>query len=273
MSGRPGADSSQRGAILLELLLSSAVSMMVMTGVFMLFDSMQDTYVDRIQVLENQQAGRIAVEQLRRDLHATGVGLAWTLPPTPLVIPRPDGGVDLRENVAGLASALRSDMASSGDAVEVFNASGFAVNDTMAIYDAGGMIDYVTVTAVDLANHRIHHSGAGKAFQTAQGAAVARIRTVSYFVQDIGGVQTLVRAVDGGAPQPLAQGVVEFTLTYRDNSVPPMVFTPDTVAEQTRIKTVEMTLVMRSPMPGGDPFPEHEVRVVNRVTPRALALS
>ena len=263
----------QRGAFLVELLLSTTLTLVVVGGLLTVFDSVRNVYTDRLAVLGVQQVARIAMERLKMDLHATGVGLAWSLPPTPLIIPRADGGVDLRENIAGLATALRADMGSSTSDIDVINAAGFSVGDKIAIYDAGGSIDYTSITNVDLGNDRIAHLGATKAYLQLDGAAIARITTISLYVDDIGGVQTLVRSVNGGAPLPLADGIVEFTISYYDNAQPPMPFAPDTIEKQTRVKGVDLVLRLRTPMPGGDPYPEHEIRLVSRVTPRALALS
>lgn len=262
----------QYGYMLVELMITSVLTLIVVGGMLSLFVSLQKTHRDRGQILDAQQSARVAIEQMRRDLHATGVGLAWVLPPVPLVVPRADGGVDLLSNTTGLASALSSDMGSASAPIQVLSSDGFAVNDAIAVYDANGAVDFVTVTAVDTGTDTITHTGATRAYVTADGAAVSRVRTTSYWVEDQFGVQTLVRGIDGGAGQAIAIGVTGLTFRYFDDGIPAAEFIPTTTAQRLRIKAVGVEIDLHTMAP--DVLsPQAAVHLETRVSPRAIVLS
>ena len=261
-----------QGYMLVELMITSALTLVMVGGMLALFIALQKTHRDREQILSAQQGARVAIEQLRRDLHATGVGLAWVLPPVPLVTPRADGGVDLRSNTSGIASALTSDMAGPAAPIQVINADGFTVNDTIAVYDANGAVDFVTVTAVDTTTETITHSGASRTYLRTDGAAVSRVRTTSYWVEDQFGIQTLVRGIDGGPGQPIAIGVTGLTFRFFDDGIPAAEFFPASAAQQLRIKAVGIEIDMHTLAP--DVLsPQAAVHLATRVAPRAIVLS
>ena len=128
---------------------------------------------------------------------------------------------------------------------------------------------------MDTANDRLSHDGASKAFTVANGTAVARILTISYYLQQIGGVWTMVREEDGANTMPIAANVVVggTSIVYWDDSLPSVVFTPSTNSLQLRIATIEITLQIET----ADTMLNSNVRrsaaLTMRVTPRAMVLS
>ncbi len=212
---------------------------------------------------------------MQRDIQIAGVGLLWLLPPTPVIIPRADGGIDIRQNQGGIMAAFVADMANNNDAFSVDDVTGFMVGMQLAVYDSGGSIDFVTITAIDAANDRISHTGASKAYTVANGTAVARVMTISYFLQNNGGVFTLVRQEDNNAVAPIATNVVAggTNIIYWDDSLPAVQFNPNTLVMQLRIRTVEITLEIETEDNKLNTNQTRSTTLTTRMTPRAMVLS
>ena len=62
-------------------------------------------------------------------------------------------------------------MAGANSPFPVDDVAGFAPGMEVAVYDAGGSIDFVTITAVDAGNDRLSHDGASKAYTVLNGTA------------------------------------------------------------------------------------------------------
>jgi type II secretory pathway pseudopilin PulG len=272
---RVAALCEDAGFSLLELLVASLVSLFVVGGVMSMLVSIQDTHRDQQQLIDIQQGARIAMSQLQRDIQIAGVGLTWLLPPTPVIIPRPDGGIDIRQNQGGLMSGFAADMTGNNDPISVLDVTGFQVGMEIAVYDGGGAIDFTTITAIDAATDRISHTGVSKAFTLADGSAVARVLTVSYFLQNSAGTMTLVREQDGALTAPLATNIVAAgtSITYWDDSNPSVVFNPASNADQLRITMVEITLELQTEDPRLNTNIRPTTTLTFRVTPRAVVLS
>ena len=235
---------------------------------------LNDIHRDSQQLIDTQQAARIAMDQQQRDIQIAGVGLLWLLPPTPVIIPRVDGGIDVRQNQGGLMAALVADMAGNNDAFSVDEVTGFMLGMQIAVYDAGGSIDFVTITAIDGGNDRISHTGASKAYTVANGTAVARIFTVSYFLQNNAGVFTLVRQEDNDTPVPIATNIAPggTNILYWDDSLPAVQFNPTTNLLQLRIRTIEITLKVEPQDNKLNTTQKRSTTLTTRMTPRAMVL-
>lgn len=264
--------SPEAGFSLLELLVASFVSLFVVGGVMVMLNGLQEVHRNSQEIVDAQQMARLSLEQMQRDLQLAGVGLAWLIPPFPLIEPRADGGIDIRHNQGGLTAALVADMGSPGDALMVDDATGFEAGMTIALYDAQGAVDLVEVDAVDQGNDRIVHSGATQVYTVAEGSAIARVEEISYAVQDVNGVPTLFRTEGSQNPQPIAGRVEDLTLTYFDDQIPPQVFNPATTVEMLRIRTVEISLEIETENLQLNSNQRRSVTLTTRITPRAVLL-
>ena len=263
------------GTSLLELLVAGLISLLIVGGAMTMLIELNDIHRDTQQLIDTQQAARIAMDQLQRDIQIAGVGLLWLLPPTPVIIPRADGGIDIRQNQGGIMAAFVADMAGNNDAFSVDDVTGFMPGMQIAVYDAGGSIDFVSVTSIDTGNDRISHTGASKAYTVANGTAVARILTVSYFLQNNAGVFTMVRQEDNGAIVPIAGNIVPAgtSIIYWDDSLPTVQFNPTTNLMQLRIRTVEVTLEVETEDVKLNTTQKRSTTLTTRMTPRAMVLS
>ncbi len=267
--------SGDFGLSLLELLVASFISMFVVGGVMTMLVSVNDIHRDSQQVIDTQQSARIAMDQIQRDVQIAVVGLLWLLPPTPVIIPRADGGIDIRQNQGGIMAPLAVDMGDVNAPFELSDVSGFIPGMEVAVYDATGSIDFVTITAVDAANDLLFHDGAAKQYKVEDGAAVARILTISYYLQQIGGVWTMVREEDGANTAPIASNIVVAgtNIIYWDDSVPSVPFNPTTNSLQLQITMIEITLEIETADPMLNTTTRRSTTLTTRITPRAMVLS
>ena len=257
------------GYSLIELMVSMLVSTLVVGAVMMMLVSIEEIQRDGQQMIDAQQAARISLEQMQRDLQMAGVGIAWLVAPMPLVVPQANG-FQVRHNQAGVRASLVADMGGTGADLEVDDAAGFVVGTGVAVYDNTGALNFVTITGVDLLNDTISHDGTTKVFTVADGTAVARIETITYSVD---GQNRLMRQVDADAPEPIAANVAAFNVTYWDNSVPSAVFVPATVAQQLLIQTIQVALTIETDDPQFNTQNERQRTLTTQVTPRAIILS
>jgi len=265
----------EHGFSLLELLVASLVSMFVVGGVLSMLVSVLDNHRDQQQRIDSQQAARIALNQIQRDVQVAGVGLLWLLPPTPVILPRGDGGIDIRQNQGGIMSGFAADMASANSPILVDDVTGFQAGMRIAVYDSGGSIDFATITAINVGLNRISHDGVSKIYTTGAGSAVARVLTVSYYLQNIAGVMTLVREEDGANTAPLASNVVVAgtSIVYWDDSNPSVTFTPATDVQMLGITMVEITLEIQTEDAVLNTNNRRSISLRLRITPRAMVLS
>jgi type II secretory pathway pseudopilin PulG len=270
VSGRTIERREEAGYSLIELMVAMLVSTLVVGGVMMMLNSIQDVNRDSQEIIDARQSTRIAMEQIQRDLQLAGVGLVWLVPPLPLVVPQPDGGIQLRHNQSGVTASLAADMANTTDAFTVDDTTGFAIGQMVGIYDSTGSIDMVDITGIDTANDRIMHGGVSKAYTVADGTALAWIQTITYSVD---AQERLTRQVDAEAAQPMAGNVIAFGVTYWNNATPTVVFVPNTTSLQMTIQTVQVDLTVETENTRLNTNQFRQATLTTRVTPRAMVLS
>ena len=183
-AGAADADASLRGPTvagfsLLEVLIASMMSVLVVGGMLMMLDGLRDVHHDQQQLIDAQMTARLALEQMRRDVQIAGIGLLGMLSPLPVIEPRADGGIDVRYNRDNLTARLSKNQGGSTH-FDVADVSGFEVGMVVAVYDGTGSFDLTTLTAVDAEDLRLHHDGGiSKAYQVADGTAIKRVQTTS----------------------------------------------------------------------------------------------
>jgi len=261
----PHADS---GHSLIEMLIVLAISGMVLGGVLTMTGNIQTSTRDLGEIVDARQSARISLDQLQRDMMVTGVGLTWIAPPFPLVVPREDGGVDLRSNPGAIDAALASDMKGK-TRLDLDGVAGFSVGDQIAVYDDTGDLDLAEITGISGTTVSVEPS-LSKSYVTADGTAVLRVETISYYARDASGSAELVREASGSA-NAVTQSVVSFQTSYLDEDG--NVFEPTTEVSMLRIRTVEITLTVRTDVQRLEPADRPEFTVTTRITPRAIALA
>lgn len=270
ISGESSERRDAAGYSLIELMVAMLVSTLVVGGVLMMLNAVEDVHRDSQEMIDAQQSARISMEQVQRDLQLAGVGLVWLVPPLPLIVPQVDGGFQVRHNQSGVTASLATNMANPTDAFTVDDITGFAIGQTIAIYDSTGALDMVDVTGIDVANDRIMHGGVSKAYTVADGTALAWIQTITYGVD---AQDRLTRQVDNEAAYPIAGNVAGLVVAYWNSDSPSVVFDPNTVPLQMMIETVQVDLTIQTENTRLNTNQFRQVTLSTRVTPRAIVLS
>lgn len=264
--------TEERGFSMLEMLVASSMSVMVVGGMLLMLDGLRDVHRDQQQLIDAQMTARIAIEQMQRDIQLAGIGLLGMLSPFPVIEPRADGGVDIRYNSANLTARLTADMGGVTGNFVVDTSTGFAPEMFAIVYDGTGASDLVLLTGAS--NGVLSFAGAvSKAYRVADGAAVKRVQTISYQLQAAGGALELLRQEDNDAAQPVAFNVRSMTITYLDDADPPLPFTPATTADQQRVSAVEVTIVVETEDVRLNTTAERTVTLRTRITPRSAMLA
>jgi len=155
----------------------------------------------------------------------------------------------------------------------VDDAAAFEAGMTVGVYDSTGTIDMVTLTSVDTVANRLVHDGASKAYTVADGTSISRIETIEYELQTVNSTLALQRRVDTDDAQPVGVNLVSLNVTYLDDTVPPQPFVPVTVADQLRIRAIELELAVETQNVELNTSQRPTVTLTTRVTPRAIQLS
>ncbi len=272
-SPRPArARHRESGFSLIEVMISSALFLVLLAGASTMLMSVQEGYEDSQLVMDAQQGARIAMEQIQRDLHVVGVGLSRMQPPFAVFVPRADGGIDLRRNRGQVTSFLTKPMGSGSAVIELDDVSEFSVGQDVAVYDATGSIDIAAITHINIVSSRIVHTGVSKGYDPADGAAVAVVETITYRTEVDGATFNLIREVDGADPAIRATGVSQLVFRYFDDANPPLEITPTTLADQMSVRLFEVSLTVRAQgtrLRGGA---VPEVSLSARIAPRSLVL-
>ncbi len=272
MSGRGQRPRDAAAGIgIVELIVTTLITVMVIGGLMTMATSMQFVHADLDTRTNAFQSTRIALDRIQRDLLLAGVGLTPMLPVFPLIMPRDGGGITIRHNEGGQTSLLRADMKDDVK-VPVPDGHGFQVGDIVAIYDGTGSLDMGTVAKTGDKTIQMS-AGLSKRYRRGDGAAVARVVSVSYYLESSGGTRMLMRQVDTEAASPIALDVARFELVFFDDSQPPAPFTPTTSFSQLRIGMVDVRLQVTTPterVQAGD-RPTFELQT--RIAPRALSVS
>jgi hypothetical protein len=102
---------------------------------------------------------------------------------------------------------------------------------------------------------------------------VKRVRTTSYYLQAVNDTFSLQRQEDDADAQPVAINVRSLAITYYDNSNPPQTFSPVTLADQLRIRVIELGIVVETEDVRLNTTEKRTVGLSMRITPRSLLLS
>ncbi len=266
--------ADQSGFSLLEVLVASTMSILVVGGMLMMLNGLSEVHRDQMQLIDAQQTARLALAQMQRDIQQAGIGLFGLLAPVPVIEPRADGGIDVRFNTDNLTARLSTSQGGPESHFDVDDVSGFQVGMVVAVYDGAGSYDFTTLTAVEADKLHLHHDGGlSKAYQVGDGAAVKRVETISYELLSVNGTFSLQRQEDNNDAQPVATNVRSLTIVYYNDANPPQAFVPLTVADQLRVHAIEVSLEIETEDVKLNTAEKRSVPLKIRITPRSILLS
>lgn len=270
MTTRREFAADQQGMSLLEMLVASLVTTMIVGGLMTMLNSMQFVSSDLESRTSAYQAARVAMDRIQRDITLAGVGLTPMLPVFPLISGRDDGGLTLRHNQEGVAYGLPANMPNDRQVI-VPAGHEFEEGQLVALYDASGSIELAGIATAG-GTRLVLDRSLSRTYRTADGAAVSRIQQLDYFVQVTDGASNLMRQIDGGTPQVIATDVVNFDVTFYNEDQPPAEFTPTTDVQRLRIRVVEVSLELRTALERIQAGDRPTFELTSRISPRALSI-
>lgn len=225
----------ERGTSTLELLIFSAISVLLLIGVYDAYRNFVTGMIRTQTRALTQDSVRRVFEQALRELRMAGYGLKTVAAPVPLsaITAASTNSVTFLTN-AGTASTTLTVAANTGSiSLSVASPSGFRVND--AIYVSDGAT-YVTATVTGVgASLTISPPLAGNFIAGATVELQPRQMTYSY----AGGI--LYRdAGDGTGPRPVLTDISSLIFSYFDASNSPVIMPGGDVTTIRRVE-VEMT--------------------------------
>ena len=201
------------GFTLLELVVGAGLSFLLISGIYVIFDSSRTTFGAGQARVEVQQSARMALEMLAADIRLAGYGFptdAALLNPQLKITAASPTAITFWADLTNASTTLAADVAAGATTITVASAAGMRTGDTIYLIN-GGQWQALTVSAVSGTTLTVPSPGAAAGYP--QGAQVGRPKTITYswtsgtLSKDDG---------EGGGLQPLADGIQAFQLRYFD---------------------------------------------------------
>ncbi len=258
-----------QGFSLVELLVSVAIIVAVMAGIFALMNPAHGAFQAQPELSDMQQRLRIGVDALFRDLVTAGAGaytgaqggsLANAFAP---VLPFRQGAVNgdpagtfkadtitlLQVPATSVQTTISEAMpAPSGDLKVNAEAGcpagdplcGFKAGMQVAVYDGAGFYDIFAIASVDSAALRVRHNLAALSASYGPGSRLVQIASAGYWLN---AAASQLMTYDGAQTDaPVADNVVSLSFDYYGDPQPPALKKPGT--------DLSMTYGPQPPAPG-----------------------
>ena len=267
MTGRPTAPHSQAGFTLVEMMVSTAVMMVIVAGVFSLLNPSYGTFQAQPEVADMQQRLRVAADTVQKDLVMSGAGMysggmvgtldAYFSPLLPHIVgtvnPDPAGTFHANPQCpATCASAvtimyvptttaqttISTDMPTPSAELKVDPQPGCPVGDDLCGFKTGMRVlimnldgDYDIFSVTNVQTDALHLQHRDDKFTTAYpaGSFITEIVSATYYLADNGTDTFQLRHYDGYQTDlPLVDNVVDFRVEFFGDPLPPQVLKPAT---------------------------------------------
>jgi len=234
-----------RGASLIEVLIGLFLAGLVTASIFELYINQHKQWNIQDDVIEIQQNGRAAIDELTRVIRMAGHELPIGLNAIEASNADPDTiTINFMEN--NCQAVLNAAMANAGAELhcDSQDMSCFYPGQWVYIFqpDSGGG-EFFEISGVDSANWRIQHSSMALTKAYPKDAIVLVLQRMKYFIDDSDTLHpTLMLQLPGKAPQVYAENVTDLQFRYRMKSghivnVPPII---------QDIRAIEVSLSVRS---------------------------
>lgn len=250
-----GGYRREDGFSLLEMLVATAIMLVVTGGIFSLLDPARGTYRAQPEVSDMQQRLRVAVDTLQRDLVMAGAGTysgagvgtlgnffapilphsVGTVVPGSPDEPNPQAITIMYVPTTSAQTTISNDMPNESAELKVNAVAGcpagdelcgFEAGDRVLIFDPSGAYDIFTITNVqDAALHLQHRDDKfTTTYQT--GAYISRIASHTYYLN---AAERRLYHYDGYQTNlPLVDNVVGLRFDYFGEPMPPVLRKPVT---------------------------------------------
>jgi prepilin-type N-terminal cleavage/methylation domain-containing protein len=251
--GRCSPLGQQAGFTLIEMLVSVAIMMVVMAGVFSVFNPSQGAFRTQPEVADLQQRLRLAVSEMTDGIRTAGAGsyrgavtgplsnvlapivpyrLGATSPdPRSSVFYRTDAMTVIRVPADAAESLTALPITSTSADIQVVTgagcqpdvpACGFHVGDRVLLFNDGGTFDTFTVTGITGGN-TLQHSSEQLSRTYAAGARLVEISMDTYYLQSPAGstVSQLMHYDGFHSDEAIVDDVVALRFDYLGTPVAP----------------------------------------------------
>jgi type IV pilus assembly protein PilW len=200
---------NQAGVSMIELLVVMAMSTILLGATISMFVKQERTMRDQMTKTHLRALGRIAMEDMAKELRRAGYGFGKGLGVTAMTLT----SVTIRGNTDEISSSLSADASAGDDHVDVFDYGDFTAGDNIVIYNPQDDVSEVqvmdtsgTTDKIDLVSNSLSND-----FEVDDGPIVSQYHTITY---DYSGGR-ITRAVDGGTAVPVIGKVSDLSFTYR----------------------------------------------------------
>jgi hypothetical protein len=267
MTGQLTMTRSQAGFTLVEMMVSTAVMMVIVASVFSLLNPSYGTFQAQPEVSDMQQRLRVAADTIQKDLVMSGAGMysggmvgtldAYFSPLLPhkvgTISPDPAGTFHanpLCPTVCASAvtimyvptttaqTTIRQDMPTPSSEVKVDAQPGCPLNDPLCGFKNGMRVlimnldgDYDIFTVTNVQGDALHLQHRDDKFTTAYpaGSFITEIVSHTYYLEDDGNTTFRLRHYDGFQTDlPVVDNVVDFRVEFFGDPSPPQVVKPAT---------------------------------------------
>jgi len=249
---------SRSGFTIIEMLVATAIMMVVTGAIFTLMNPAQGTYKAQPEASDMQQRMRVSVDTLTKDVIMAGAGTYmgsnagalynYFAPIMPYrsgeLNPDPAAGVFYRADTISLmyvpptpAQTTVIKNMGNGNAQEIDVVSmkncgtdkhnqlcGFHDNQHVLIYDVDGSWDMTTITNVQDEAQHLQHSGKLSSAYDSGSAQITEVATHTYYLKNDSTTNTYqLMHYDGGSTDlPVVDNVVKLAFSYYGDTLPPM---------------------------------------------------
>jgi prepilin-type N-terminal cleavage/methylation domain-containing protein len=229
---------NEEGVTLIELLIVMAMSAVLLGATISIFVKQERTMRDQMSKTNLRALGRIAMEDMAKELRRAGYGFSGGLGITAMTLT----SVDIRGNTDEVSSSLSADAAAATDHVDVFDYSNFTVGDNIVVYNPKDDVSEVQVMDTSTTTGKIDlvSNSLTNAYTVEDGTIVSQYHTVAYSFAS----GRITRTVDGTAI-PMVGNVSNLAFTYRDSAGTVITPTnPATAAELASVRGIGIALTL-----------------------------
>jgi prepilin-type N-terminal cleavage/methylation domain-containing protein len=243
-----GHGATSAGFSLLEMLIATALLLVVLSGIFALVNPGQGTYAAQIETSDMQQRLRVGVDALRRDLLMAGAGtytaggigsllsvLAPILPHTVGVLvpgspdnPDPSAITIMYVPPTAAQTTTGTDLSSETAELKVLAGPGCPVGDPLCgfrpamrvlVFDGFGAHDVFTITSVTTSGVYVQHRDRRFTTPYAAGAHISEVVSRTYYLN---ATEHRIYVYDAHKSNlPVLNDVVDLRFDYFGEAAPP----------------------------------------------------
>jgi prepilin-type N-terminal cleavage/methylation domain-containing protein len=250
-----------KGLTLIELLISMAISAILIAAIYRTFISQQKTYTVQEQVVDMQQNVRVAINRMMREIRMAGFGNVSSVLPIISIdgtfnnIINPSNGknnikdqYDDQITIIGAfekVSTLATEHAIGTNSIQLSDLPKDALDLINRKYICIGGLESHIVTKVDESNKEITLNGK-LVTSHPSGTPVFKVKAITYKLNLQKGVPVLERKdnTDGGGGQDIAENIenLQFRYISEDGSE------SDEPPDPSKIRLVRVTVIARTSM-------------------------